>query len=449
VIFFLYRTLLYVFALFYFPYMLVSLMAKGKKRAGIGQRFGFFKTGFFTAKKGKRVWFHAVSVGETVAAAPLVISLKEAYPDTEIYFSTVTETGNKIAHEKLGDIAKIFFFPFDFVVVVRRVIRRMSPDLFVVVETEIWPNLLNTLHDEKIPSLIVNGRISPRSFKGYSRFRFFFGRVLPLVSRFLMQSEMDAERIIRLGAPPDRVSVAGNIKFDQAIVAGKPAATRAALGIPEGAKVFIAGSTHQGEEDEALKAYKKLLIDFPDMVMVLAPRHPERFAAAEESVKRAGLQCRRKSAITPLKSPSYLKSGKEEKTDADGESGALTSVPNPGSVLLLDTMGELAGTYAVGDINFVGGSWAEVGGHNILEPASFGKPVFFGPVMHNFRDISRIMKDGGAGIEVKDGEELATEAAKLLRDPAKYAALGQSALEAIEKNKGALEKDLKAVEELL
>ena len=247
--------------------------------------------------------------------------------------------------------------------------------------------------------------------------------MLPLVSRFLMQSEMDAERIIQLGAPPERVSVAGNIKFDQAIVAGKPAATRAALGIPEGAKVFIAGSTHQGEEEEALKAYRKLLMDFPDMVMVLAPRHPERFAAAEDEVKRAGFTCRRKSTLSPG--------------------------PNSGSVLLLDTMGELAGTYAVGDINFVGGSWVEVGGHNILEPASFGKPVFFGPVMHNFRDISRILKDCGAGIEVRDGEELATEAAKLLRDPARYAALGQSALEAIEKNKGALAKDLKAVEELL
>ncbi|MGC2423725.1 MAG: 3-deoxy-D-manno-octulosonic acid transferase [Nitrospirota bacterium] len=422
-IFFLYGILLYVFALFYFPYMLISLMAKGKKRAGIGQRFGFFKTGFFNQKKRKRVWFHAVSVGETVAAAPLVIQLKEAHPDTEIYFSTVTETGNKIAHEKLGDKAKFFFFPFDFAVVVRRVIGHMSPDLFVVVETEIWPNLLKTLHDENIPSLIVNGRISPRSLKGYSRFRFFFRRVLPLVSRFLMQSEMDAERIIQLGAPPDRVSVAGNIKFDQAIVAGKPAVTRAALGIPEGAKVFIAGSTHQGEEDEALKAYKKLLMAFPDMVMVLAPRHPERFAAAEESVKRAGFACRRKSTLTPG--------------------------PSSGSVLLLDTMGELAGTYAVGDINFVGGSWAEVGGHNILEPASFGKPVLFGPVMHNFRDISRILKDCGAGIEVRDGEELATEAAKLLCDPARYSALGKAALEAIEKNKGALAKDFKAVEEML
>ena len=358
-----------------------------------------------------------------MAAAPLVIWLKQAYPDTEIYFSTVTETGNNIAHEKLGDVAKIFFFPFDFGNVVRRVIGQMSPDLFVVVETEIWPNLLHALHDKKIPLLIVNGRISPRSFKGYSRFGFFFRRVLPLVSRFLMQSEMDAERIIQLGAPPERVSVAGNIKFDQAIVAGKPAATRAALGIPEGAKVFIAGSTHQGEEDEALKAYKKLLMDFPDMVMVLAPRHPERFAAAEDEVKRAGFACRRKSTLSPG--------------------------PSSGSVLLLDTMGELAGTYAVGDINFVGGSWAEVGGHNILEPASFGKPVFFGPVMHNFRDISRILKDCGAGIEVHDGEELATEAAKLLRDPARYAALGHSALEAIEKNKGALAKDLKAVEELL
>ncbi|MHB8174390.1 MAG: 3-deoxy-D-manno-octulosonic acid transferase [Nitrospirota bacterium] len=422
-IFKIYDILLYAFAPLYFPFMAISLIAKGKKRLGLRERFGFFRPVFFAAKKSKRVWFHAVSVGETLAAVPLVLSLKDACPDIEIYFSTVTETGNKIAHEKLRGNARIFFFPFDFGCVVRRVIEQMSPDLFVVVETEIWPNLLKALHDEGVPSLIVNGRISPRSFKGYSRFGFFFRRVLPLVSKYMMQSEADAERIIKLGAPPERVSVAGNIKFDQAIAADRPAMTWAALGIPDGAKVFIAGSTHQGEEDEALNAYKKLLMDFPYMVMVIAPRHPERFAAAEDAVRRAGFMCVRKSVGAPFIAP--------------------------GSVLLLDTMGELAGTYAVGDINFVGGSWAEVGGHNILEPASFGKPVFFGPVMHNFRDISRILKDCGAGIEVHNGEELATEAAKLLRDPSRYSALGQAALEAIEKNKGALAKDLKAVEGLL
>ncbi len=421
--FFFYDILLYAIAPVYFPLMALSQMMRGKKRLGVRERFGFFGPGFFAAKKNKRVWFHAVSVGETLAAVPLVLALKEKAPEIEIYFSTVTETGNKVAGEKLGDAARIFFFPFDFGAVVRRVIGQMSPDIFVVVETEIWPNLLKALHDKGIPSLVVNGRISARSFKGYSRFGFFFRHVLPLVSRYMMQSEGDAERIIRLGAPPERVSVAGNIKFDQAIAANRPASTRAALGISEGAKVFIAGSTHQGEEDEALSAYKELLIDFPDMVMLLAPRHPERFAAAEDAVRRAGFQCVRKSA------------------------GAHFIAP--GSVILLDTMGELAGTYAVGDINFVGGSWADIGGHNILEPASFAKPVFFGSVIHNFKDISRILKDCGAGIEVKDGAELAAEAKKLLRDPARYATLGHAALEAIEQNKGALAKDLKAVEEFI
>ncbi len=420
--FFLYDMLLYAIAPLYFPFIALSRMARGKKRLGLRERFGFFSPGFFADKKGRRVWFHAVSVGETLAAVPLVLALKKKMPDAEIYFSTVTETGNSVAREKLGGAARIIFFPFDFGAVVRRVIGQMSPDLFVVVETEIWPNLLKALHDKSIPSLIINGRISPRSFKGYSRFGFFFRRVLPLVSGYLMQSEADAQRIIRLGAPPENVSVSGNIKFDQSIASGTPA-SRAALGIPEGAKVFIAGSTHQGEEDEALKAYKELLVDFPGMVMALAPRHPERFAAAEDAVRQAGFQCVRKSI-----GAQFIASG---------------------SVLLLDTMGELAGTYAVGDINFVGGSWADVGGHNILEPAAFGKPVFFGPVMHNFRDISRIMKDCGAGIEVKDGAELAAEAKKLLLDPAKYSALGKAALEAIDKNKGALAKDLEAVEEML
>jgi 3-deoxy-D-manno-octulosonic-acid transferase len=275
--------------------------------------------------------------------------------------------------------------------------------------------------------VMVNGRISPRSFRGYRKAGFFMRRVLPLFSWFNMQTAQDAERITALGAPGDRVSVAGNVKFDQAcgnIAAGGREFTRAMLGIPEDAVVMVAGSTHEGEEEEAIKAYRHLRESFPDTFLIIAPRHPERFKQVEELIKKEGLRYTLKSAFK-------------------GE-----TLPAPG-VMLLDTMGELAGVYAVGDINFVGGSWTPVGGHNVLEPAAFGKPVFFGPHMHNFNEISRILKESGAGIEVRDGAHLAEEGGLLLKDPARMRALGIAARDALMKNRGALIKNVELIERYL
>jgi len=421
-----YSLLIYIFSLIFLPYMAIKLLLRGKIRAGVRQRFGYFKAGFFGQTSGKRVWVHAVSVGETLAAVPLVKALKARHPDISIYFSTVTETGNAVAADKLGDDARVFYYPFDFGVVVRRVVGLVKPDIFVVVETEIWPNFIKVLSDNRIPSVMVNGRISARSFKGYSRARFFFKKVLSLISGFNMQTQADAERIRSLGAPPERVRVAGNVKFDQACVSLKEGliTTKARLGIPESASVFVAGSTHEGEEAEVLKAYRRLLESIPETVLVLAPRHPERLSGVASLIVREGFRYRLRSME------------------------AAERIPVPG-VLLVDTMGELAGMYRAGDINFVGGSLVSVGGHNILEPVAFGKPVFFGPNMHNFAEIASILKDCGVGIEVKDGAQLAREAVRLMQEPERVEKLGKVAKDALVKNRGALERNVELIEKFL
>jgi 3-deoxy-D-manno-octulosonic-acid transferase len=354
-----YGILIYIFSIFFLPIMAVKLLLRGKTRAGVRQRFGFFKAGFFGPDAGKRVWIHAVSVGEALAAAPLVKALKARHPDLHICFSTVTETGNGVAMDSIGADARIFYFPFDFGFVVRRVVGLVRPDAFVVVETEIWPNLIKAMYDKRIPSVLVNGRISARSFRGYSRARFFFKRVLTMLSGFSMQTQADAERIKALGAPPERVRVLGNVKFDQACVSLKEGAftTKAKLGIPESATVFIAGSTHEGEEVAVLKAYRRVLENLPETALVLAPRHPERLSSVASMIEREGFKYRLRSV------------------------GARRgSVPG--------TAGRYNGRtcrHAGQAIKLSAEAFVPVGGHNILEPAAFGS-WFLGPHMLTSRD---------------------------------------------------------------
>ena len=426
-LFFIYDILLHVFALFYFPYMAVRLALKGRKRAGVRQRLGFIDKELSHLRKGKTVWVHAVSVGETIAAVPLVKALMERRPELTVFFSTVTETGQAVAKKELPD-ATVFYFPFDFSYIVSRVVDRIRPDIFVVVETEIWPNLLRALNRRGVAAVMVNGRISVRSFDRYMMGRFFIRGVLELMTHFHMQSQADADRIKDMGAPPERVSVVGNIKFDQACKAlkegGREVFTRARLGIPEAALVFIAGSTHKGEEEEALAAYREMLASRPDALMVVAPRHPERLQEVAGLLEREGFGYVMKSKLTgePLTAP---------------------------KVIILDTMGELAMLYRVGDVNFVGGSWANVGGHNVLEPVAFGKPVFFGPHMSNFAEIGAILKDCGVGIKVKDGKDLASEALRLIAEPERREMLGRLAKETLLRNKGALDRNLELIERYL
>jgi 3-deoxy-D-manno-octulosonic-acid transferase len=288
---------------------------------------------------------------------------------------------------------------------------------------------MRALSKKGIPALMVNGRISPGSYKGYRYFRFFMKRVLELFDHMNMQTKADAERITAIGAPESIVSVAGNVKFDQAHKARKGGEdkkifTKAALGIPEGSLVVIAGSTHAGEEAEALVAYRRILESYPDAFLIIAPRHPERLPEVRALLKAEGFRFRVKSALK----------------------GAQLEGPE---VIVLDTMGELAALYRAGDINFVGGSWSDTGGHNILEPAAFGKPVFFGPNMHNFSEISAILKDCGVGIEVKDGLALAREAVRLVQEPERLETLGKLAKATLQKNRGALTRNVELIKRYL
>ncbi|MBI5694805.1 MAG: 3-deoxy-D-manno-octulosonic acid transferase [Nitrospirae bacterium] len=426
--FFIYSALLYLLAPIFFPIMAINLALRGKSRAGLRQRLGIFDDGFFGQRGSKTVWVHAVSVGETLAAVPLVSKLKYRNPGVQVYFSTVTETGNAVAREKLDPADRVFYFPFDFPFAVNSVINKMRPDVFVVVETELWPNLLHALSRQGIPAVMVNGRISPRSYRNYYRARFFMRRVLALISRFSMQTAQDAVRIKAIGAPHERVIVAGNVKFDQACASirdkGAGPVTRASLGLPESALVMVAGSTHGGEEEEVIAAYRKILVSNPDACLILAPRHPERLEAVRSLLAGASMPYRLKSGLGAA--PSRM----------------------PG-VILLDTMGELSGMYRVGDINFVGGSWVSVGGHNILEPAAFGKAVFHGPHMHNFAEIRDILMAAGVAKEVRDGVELAREGMRLVHEPERVRSITESAREALTANRGALERNVGLIEGFL
>jgi 3-deoxy-D-manno-octulosonic-acid transferase len=427
-VFIVYNALVVVFALFYLPFVALKMALRGRARSGIRQRFGIFENGFFGPRGERTVWVHAVSVGETLAAVPIIKELKERRNGIQVYFSTVTETGNSVAREKLDPDDRVFYFPFDLPFVAKSVVSRINPDLFVVVETELWPNVLRSVSGLNIPALLVNGRISNRSYRGYMRFRFFIRRVLGFLDHMNMQGAQDAERVKALGAPSTRVSIAGNVKFDKAFrTAGDlktSSATKASLGIPEQNIVFIAGSTHPGEEEQVITAYRRIIEKRPDCYLVLAPRHPERVPDVTALVKREGFAC-------------WLKSGLK------GE------LPAPPGVVVVDTMGELAGLYRIGDINFVGGSWNETGGHNVLEPVAFGKPVFFGPNMHNFPEISGILKDSGVGIEVKDGAGLAREALRLMGEPERLERLGGVAKETLHANRGALARNVELIERYL
>jgi len=372
------------------------------------------------------LWFHAASVGEVNMALPLMDAVHRRFPHFRLYLSTMTETGQQAAARLLEGKGTTFFLPLDFPWTVSRILGSLAPRALFVAETEIWPNLLRQCRRRRIPVVLFNGRISDRSFERYRRFRFFFREVIQGFAALAMQSGRDAERIIEIGASPSRVRVTGNVKFDRPIprlTAEEAGALRAGLGIKEKQRVFVAGSTHRGEEELVLEAFRRLKQTEPSLVLILAPRHLERLGEAIKALDRGGLCWTRKSQIS-----------------RDG--------PRADAVLL-DTMGELGRIYGIGDVVFVGGSLVPVGGHNILEPAAFGKPVLFGPHMENFREVARIIKAEGGGIEIRDQGQLFEETHRLLTDRSYYRRVGRAALRTIRNNQGASQKTLEIFEKYL
>ena len=412
----LYSAVLGVGLLAYLPAFLARRRRAGYARH-LAQRFGRLGDGLPVEP---RCWIHAVSVGESAAAVPLVEGIRRRWPDLGIVVSTITPTGARIVADRLAGTAVHRYFPVDLPGPVRRALDTARPRFFVAIETELWPNFLRALAQRRIPAMIANGRISDRSFRRYRLVRGLMRRVLADVSVFAMQSEEDARRIVALGAPPERVVVTGNLKTDLVPDEGDAAARwRERLGLGPEDRVWVAGSTHRGEEAAVLDALVGLRARWPRLVLVVAPRHPERAGEVEELIRARGLVPVRRSRLP--------------------EEGA------PGRVVLVDTVGELAELYALAEVVFVGGSLVPVGGHNVLEPAMRGKPVLFGPHTSNFREGAEQLQRSGGGLVVKDGPELARELARLLEDRDLAHRMGEAARATFAGRQGAVGATLELI----
>ncbi len=428
IIYFLYDTLL-LFALpIIIGYHLFRSLTRGRP-AAFPERFGFLPSTERAKVDGHdTIWVHAVSVGETIAAKSLLKELKKRFPQKKIVLSNVTETGRSIAL-KLPEADLCIYFPFDYGFAARKLLDAIRPSLIIIVETEIWPNFLRAARCREIPVVLVNGRISDRSFERYKKLRWVFEKVLADFSAFCMQTSVDANRIAAMGARPANIHVTNNLKYDIP-VARLPEerfrVLRDAYHIPSSILVFTAGSTHQGEEELVIKTYKELSGNNSNIFLILAPRHPERAAKVADLLRNEGI------AYT-------LRSG------LDNRSPQFRS----GEVLLLDTVGELAGLYAISDLVFVGGSLVPVGGHNILEPASLAVPVIFGPFMSNFREISAMILKINGAVQIADGIELTATVRDLLEDEDKRHDIGANGARLLEENRGSTERHMEIIASFL
>jgi 3-deoxy-D-manno-octulosonic-acid transferase len=387
------------------PFLPLMLLLGWHYRQGIAQRLGFYPSKRIAILAGSRpIWIHAASVGEVRSAVHLVGKFKSRWPARKILLTTFTASGNRLAKEISGADC-VLFFPLDLYWIVRRALRRIDPAILIIVETEIWPNLLRETYRKGVPTVLLSGRLSQRAFKRYSRCAWFFRRVVAYFTVMGMQSTEDAQRMIRLGADATRVSTVGSLKHFSSNGERPELALPGSGGEkPQGPPLLVIGSSHRGEEEMVLQAFLTLRGEFPDLQMVLAPRHPQRFLEVAKLLQFMGL---------PF----------EKRSDSNGRRQFAAAV------MLLDTIGDLLDFYAMGDIAFVGGSLIDAGGHNLLEPASFGKPVLFGPFTANYRAIAEQLKQKGAGVEVHSVEDLIREITSLLNDPQKRIGMGAKALE--------------------
>lgn len=391
----LYDLLLLLIAVVLIPWYLLRRALGLRSRSGLRERFGLYAPQRLAVINGRPViWIHAVSVGETRAALPLIKALRQAWPEHTLVLTNVTETGHEVALT-IAELDLCLFFPLDLSFVIRRVLDRLHPILIVIVETEIWPNLIHAASARHIPLALVNGRISDRSYPRYLWWKGVLAPLLQQVRSFCMQSNLDRERMIALGARPEAVVTSGNIKFDMAmnLIETDPALLRQRYRLPIDLPLWICGSTHDGEEAELLSAYRSLLEQGGELALILAPRHPRRVPVVSELLIAQNF---------PFRLRSQLKEA--------------TPLLAKGEVLLVDTLGELLPLYAACNLVFVGGSLVPVGGHNLLEAALVSRPVIFGPYMHNFREISQLILNAGAGSQVQAAAELPALLSRYLHD---------------------------------
>jgi 3-deoxy-D-manno-octulosonic-acid transferase len=411
------------------PYFLYQALRHNKYVGSLGQRLGYLPVSF-NLDGDESIWVHAVSVGEVMSARPLIGELRRRYPKLRIFLSTTTLTGQQIARRSVSDVDGVFYFPFDWTLTVRRTLKLVNPKLFVMVETEIWPNLLRECRRSGVRTLVVNGRISSRSFHRYRLIRPFFRRVLADIDRFCVQGEETAQRFVALGADPRRIVTTGSLKFDSLDPASRPGRGRERVlrffRMSPSRPVLVAGSTTRGEEEIVIRAFNRVRTTAAGSgaMLVLAARHPERFAEVERLCRQEGLSTVRRTELP---------------VDAEPRADAV----------VLDTIGELAQLYQIATVVFVGGSLVAAGGHNILEPAIHGKPIVVGPHMHNFKEITDAFLASGAAIQVRTDRELEQTIVTLMSDPVRRARLGAAARALVDASRGATEKTLVVIGELL
>ncbi len=400
------------------------LLLHRKTRAGLLERFGFYRPGSIPEGGWPRIWLHGASAGDLQALAPMMRRFRERYPECRILVSTITNTGFLMARERLrADLDAVLYAPWDLWGATRRAVRALHPDLLVLEYTELWPNLIHAAHAADARVVLTNGRFAPERLGAYRVLLALAGNPLRELDLLLMREDEEAERALSLGAPLERVWVTGNTKFDGLGLA--PAGVgedglRQALGLLSGTRVLIAGSTHEGEEELLLSVYRRLLAAHPELKLVLAPRYIDRSGRVVALAEAAGFRVARRS---------------------EGADGAA-------QVLVLDTIGELAQAYRLATLVFVGGSFTSRGGQNILEPAAQGKPVLFGPNMGNFSDSVQVLL-GRGGIQVADAEHLQTLMADLLARPETCAQLGELAAQAVRQVSGASQRNVDLVARML
>ncbi|MBT8040614.1 MAG: 3-deoxy-D-manno-octulosonic acid transferase [Xanthomonadales bacterium] len=414
----LYSLLLYLSV----PPVLGYLFFRGFRSAGYRKRWSERFARFDREPPTGGIWVHAVSMGEVNAASALIDALKNTYPDRPLIITTFTPTGSDRVRALFGDSVYHAYAPFDLPGAVHRFYTRVQPALAVILETEIWPNLYHGAASRNIPLVIVNARISHRSFGRYLRLRRLVGPALCQVRQIAAQSDGDARRLEAIGAPPERITVTGNLKFDFRLPPGifeEGESIRTAWGTQR--RALVAGSTHEAEELILLRTFAGLKQDYPDALLVLVPRHPERFARAADAARGAGLQValRSKFAACPADTDCYV----------------------------IDAMGELLRYYAAGDIAFVGGSLEPIGGHNVLEPAALARPVLVGPHTFNFADITQQLVDAQAAIQVADEPAFEAALSKLLMEPETRDRMGRAGAELVKSGQGAVGRTLSLIGE--
>jgi 3-deoxy-D-manno-octulosonic-acid transferase len=441
-VYFIYSFLMGIAALLLVPYWLVRGLRNGKYLSNLGERLGFSFPALakLPANSTGAIWIHAVSVGEALSGITLARRLKEAYPNRPLIISTTTQTGQALARERMPFADAIIYFPLDWAFCVRRALNAVSPSVILVLETEIWPNFLQEAAQRRVPVLFVSGRISDRSFARYQRFLGVFGfflgpffkNAMSNASAFLMQSEKDADRVRALGAPADRVLVSGNLKYDLELPAPTPLSNWLATEIKRSGRspIIVAGSVVATEEPHALIAFGTLQGEYPKALLVLAPRKPECFDEAAEFIDESHRKFIRRSQL-PIPGPSQS----QAVPPSDN-----STIPNDVTVLLIDSIGELASLYGLADGAFVGGSLVFSGGHNILEPAAFGKIPVFGPSMENFSEIASRFVSAGAAIQVESPEDVGVAWIELFRDPERMKKMGETARHLVADSRGATDR---------